>query len=251
MPRLLVLMGSGENSPAMVTPHQKILKSFGKDSVRLNLDTPYGFQENADELTERIRGYFNTNVGYEIKDVQARNTNANTVAEINNADWVFSGPGSPTYALKVWQSIGADKALADLLDRGALVLASAAAMSIGSKVMPVYEMYKVGEDPYWLDGLNLLEKAIGKKAAIIAHYNNTQGGNHDTRFCFAGERRFKVLESLLDSETGILGIDEHTGIAFDLDNQSAEVFGKGSVTYRLNGDEKVYPTKSVITNFFE
>ena len=251
MPRLLVLMGSGENSPAMVTPHQKILKSFGKDSVRLNLDTPYGFQENADELTERIRGYFNTNVGYEIKDVQARNTNANTVAEINNADWVFSGPGSPTYALKVWQSIGADKALADLLDRGALVLASAAAMSIGSKVMPVYEMYKVGEDPYWLDGLNLLEKAIGKKAAVIAHYNNTQGGNHDTRFCFAGERRFQVLESLLDSETGILGIDEHTGIAFDLDNQSAEVFGKGSVTYRLNGDEKVYPTKSVITNFFE
>lgn len=251
MPRLLVLMGSGENSPAMVTPHQKILKSFGKDSVRLNLDTPYGFQENADELTERIRGYFNTNVGYEIKDVQARNTNANTVAEINYADWVFSGPGSPTYALKVWQSIGADKALADLLDRGALVLASAAAMSIGSKVMPVYEMYKVGEDPYWLDGLNLLEKAIGKKAAIIAHYNNTQGGNHDTRFCFAGERRFKVLESLLDSETGIIGIDEHTGIAFDLDNQSAEVFGKGSVTYRSNGDEKVYPTKSVITNFFE
>ena len=251
MPRLLVLLGSGENSPAMVTPHQKILKSFGKDSVRLNLDTPYGFQENADELTERIRGYFNTNVGYEIKDVQARNTNANTVAEINHADWVFSGPGSPTYALKVWQSIGADKALADLLDRGALVLASAAAMSIGSKVMPVYEMYKVGEDPYWLDGLNLLEKAIGKKAAVIAHYNNTQGGNHDTRFCFAGERRFKVLESLLDSETGILGIDEHTGIAFDLDNQSAEVFGKGSVTYRSNGDEKVYPTKSVITNFFE
>ena len=251
MPRLLVLMGSGENSPAMVTPHQKILKSFGKDSVRLNLDTPYGFQENADELTERIRGYFNTNVGYEIKDVQARNINANTVAEINNADWVFSGPGSPTYALRVWQSIGADKALADLLDRGALVLASAAAMSIGSKVMPVYEMYKVGEDPYWLDGLNLLEKAIGKKAAVVAHYNNTQGGNHDTRFCFAGERRFKVLDSLLDSETGILGIDEHTGIAFDLDNQSAEVFGKGSVTYRLNGDEKVYPTKSVITNFFE
>ena len=59
------------------------------------------------------------------------------------------------------------------------------------------------------------------------------------------------MESLLDSETGILGIDEHTGIAFDLDNQSAEVFGKGSVTYRLNGDEKVYPTKSMIQNLFE
>ena len=252
MPRLLVLMGSGENSPAMVTPHQKILKAFGKDSVRLNLDTPYGFQENADELTERIRGYFNTNVGFEIKDVKARTKDANSVAdEIRSADWVFSGPGSPTYALNVWRATGADKALADLLDRGALVLASAAAMSIGSKVMPVYEMYKVGEDPFWLEGLNLLEKAIGKKAAIIAHYNNTQGGNHDTRYCFAGERRFKVLESQLDSDTGILGIDEHTGIAIDLDSQTAEVFGKGNVTYRLNGDEKVYPTKSMIQNLFE
>ena len=251
MPRLLVLMGSGENSPAMVTPHQKILKQFKKDSLRLNLDTPYGFQENADELTEKIRGYFATNVGYEIKDVKARNRNQFSIEEIEAADWVFAGPGSPTYALKVWQATGIDKALANLLDRGALVLASAAAMSIGSKVMPVYEMYKVGEEPYWLDGLNLLEKAIGKKAAVIAHYNNTQGGNHDTRFCFAGERRMKVLESQLDSETGILGIDEHTGIAIDLDNQSAEVFGKWNVTFRLNGDEKVYPTKTIITNLFE
>ena len=244
MPRLLVLMGSGENSPAMVTPHQKILKQFKKDSLRLNLDTPYEFQENAPEITEKIRGYFATNVGYEIK-------NSNSIDEIAAADWVFSGPGSPTYVLKNWQSTGIDKELANLLDRGALVLASAAAMSIGSKVMPVYEMYKVGEEPYWLDGLNLLEKAIGKKAAVIAHYNNTQGGNHDTRFCFAGERRMKVLESQLDSETGILGIDEHTGIAIDLDNQSAEVFGKWNVTFRLNGDEKVYPTKTIITNLFE
>ena len=251
MPRLLVLMGSGENSPAMVTPHQKILKQFKKDSVRLNLDTPYGFQENADELTAKIRGYFETNVGYEISDVKARNKVDFTVDEINSADWVFAGPGSPTYTLKVWQSTGIDNALANLLDRGALVLASAAAMSIGSKVMPVYEMYKVGEEPYWLDGLNLLEKAIGKKAAVIAHYNNTQGGNHDTRFCFAGERRMRILESQLDSDTGILGIDEHTGIAFDLDSQSAEVFGKGSVTYRLNGEEIVYPNKAIIENLFQ
>ena len=252
MARLLVLMGSGENSPAMVTPHQKILKTFNKDAKRINLDTPYGFQENADELTNRISGYFETNVGFKIEDIKHRDQNSKeTVAEIDAADWVFAGPGSPTYALKVWKATGADQALHKLLDRGAVVMASAAAMSLGYKVMPVYEMYKVGEDPYWLDGINLLEKATGIKAAVVAHYNNTQGGTHDTRYCFIGQRRMEILESMLEPGVGILGIDEHTGIAFDLDSQSAEVFGKGAVTFRKDGSEKVYPSKSVLTNLFE
>ena len=111
MPRLLVLMGSGENSPAMVTPHQKVLKGYGKNSIRLNLDTPYGFQENADELTTRIRGYFQTNVGYEIEDVRFRDLESDketVVSKIDQADWVFSGPGSPTYALRVWRETGVD-----------------------------------------------------------------------------------------------------------------------------------------------
>ena len=48
-------MGSGETSPTMVTPHQKILASLGKlNQLKLTiLDTPFGFQENADDLTEK------------------------------------------------------------------------------------------------------------------------------------------------------------------------------------------------------
>ena len=49
MSRFLALMGSGENSPIMVTPHQKIIKATGKDLNPINLSTPYGFQENKDE----------------------------------------------------------------------------------------------------------------------------------------------------------------------------------------------------------
>ena len=47
-------MGSGETSPTMVTPHQQILASMGKpDRLKLTiLDTPFGFQENSDDLTE-------------------------------------------------------------------------------------------------------------------------------------------------------------------------------------------------------
>ena len=84
----------------MVTPHQNILKKIGKNSKRINLDTPYGFQENADELTEKIRKYFEVNVGFPIEDVRLRNPQDKSVAEISNSDWVFSGPGSPTYALR-------------------------------------------------------------------------------------------------------------------------------------------------------
>jgi cyanophycinase-like exopeptidase len=235
MGRYLALMGSGENSPIMVTPHQKIIKGTGKDLNPINLNTPYSFQENKDELSAKIEKYFEVNVG----------TKITTSDEIDKANWVFAGPGSPTYNLKQWKKFEIDSKLNNLLERGSLVLASAAAMSIGNKVMPVYEMYRVGEDPYWVEGLNILENALGFKGAVIAHYNNTQGGTHDTRFCFVGERRMKVLENQLDPDIAILGIDEHTGISFDLDNGKAEVFGKGVITYKKGGLEKTFANKAI------
>ena len=241
MSRIFALMGSGENSPIMVTPHQKIIKSTGSNLNPINLNTPYGFQENIDELSAKIEKYFEVNVGTKIT------TSSAPIADIANASWVFAGPGSPTYTLRKWRESGIDKALIDLTSRGSLVLASAAAMSVGAKVMPVYEMYKVGEDPYWVDGLNILEAATGIKAVVIAHYNNAQGGTHDTRFCFAGEKRMKVLESQLDSDIAIIGVDEHTGIAFDLDAETVEVFGKGVFTFKKNGESKTFANKETIS----
>jgi cyanophycinase-like exopeptidase len=237
MTRILALMGSGENSPIMVTPHQKIIKSTGSNLNPINLNTPYGFQENIDELSAKIEKYFEVNVGTKIT------TSSDPLTDIASAGWVFAGPGSPTYTLRKWREIGVDKALIDLTSRGSLVLASAAAMSVGAKVMPVYEMYKVGEDPYWVDGLNILEAATGIKAAVIAHYNNAQGGTHDTRYCFAGEKRMNILRDLLPKDIGILGIDEHTGISFDLDSRSAEIYGKGLVTF----NEKTYANKDIVS----
>jgi len=239
--RFLALMGSGENSPIMVTPHQKIIKATGKDLNPINLSTPYGFQENKDELSAKIEKYFEVNVGTKIT------TSVNIEEDLAKASWVFAGPGSPTYNLKQWQSAGIHSLLQDVLNRGSVVLASAAAMSIGAKVMPVYEMYKVGDDPYWIDGFNLLESSTGIKAAIIAHYNNAQGGTHDTRFCFAGEKRMKVLEELLPADTAIIGIDEHTGIAFNLEDGSAEVFGKGLITFKTKSETKTFAGKETLS----
>ena len=104
MAKALVLMGSGETSPTMVTPHQNILR--GISGARLILDTPYGFQENADELTSKIQTYFDFNVGTKTEAVKLRSKYdgaadiATSIAAISKAEWVFTGPGSPTYALE-------------------------------------------------------------------------------------------------------------------------------------------------------
>ena len=97
-------------------------------------------------------------------------------------------------------------------------------------------MYKVGEDPHWLTGLNLLEHHTGMSAAVVPHFDNTEGANHDTRFCYIGEQRLRVLEGMLPSETFIIGVDGHTGVSFDLDTRVASVFGLGQMTIRHHGE---------------
>ena len=72
---------------------------------------------------------------------------------------------------------------------------SAAALTLGSHAVPVYEIYKVGADPEWVDGLDLLARAHRIAAAVIPHYDNKEGGTHDTRFCYLGEERLRALEA--------------------------------------------------------
>jgi hypothetical protein len=157
---------------------------------------------------------------------------AGAIAAIRESKWVFAGPGSPSYALSVWQETGLASHLDEVVTSGALVLASAAALTAGAYTIPVYEIYKVGQDPHWLPGLNILEHHIGLKAAVIPHFDNSEGGNHDTRFCYMGERRLRILEAQLPADCFILGVDEHTGVSFNIDSKTARVFGRGLMTVR-------------------
>jgi cyanophycinase-like exopeptidase len=239
MTRQIVVMGSGETSPTMVTPHQQIWSDSKADpNSTYFLDTPFGFQENVEELTSRISDYFANSVGIATKPIQLRRvaesaTNvASAVNQLRDAKWVFAGPGSPSYALKVWRETGVVQQLEKVLEQGALIFASAAALTLGTKTIPVYEIYKAGEDPYWLDGLNILQKFTGLDAVIVPHFDNAEGGTHDTRFCYMGERRLRLLESQLPESTFIIGIDEHTGVSFDLENETVKVFGRGKLTIR-------------------
>lgn len=237
-------MGSGETSPTMVTPHKEIwarnsnqVDGSGKNSAYF-LDTPFGFQENVEELTNRISEYFDKSVGIKAKPIILRKINespsviADAVTKLRDAKWVFAGPGSPSYALRVWRETGIYQQLEKTLESGSLVFASAAALTVGSKTIPVYEIYKAGEDPYWLEGLNIFGRFTGLDAVIVPHFDNAEGGTHDTRFCYMGERRLRILEEQLPESTFVIGIDEHTGVSFDIDTKTAHVFGRGKLTVR-------------------
>ena len=253
-PRILAIMGSGETAPTMAKVHRALFDHLGAGPVAATIiDTPYGFQENADELSARTVEFFGTSVGrtvavasYRSRDVDAV-TLATAVARIREAHYVMAGPGSPSYALRQWAGGPIPDALAGkLTGRGILTMASAAALTLGVVTIPVYEVYKVGEDPRWLEGLDLLGLATGLRAAVIPHYDNAEGGNHDTRFCYMGERRLRILERTLPEGVFILGIDSHTALVLDLERQTAEVSGLGGVTVRVDGRSTVFPSGSQV-----
>ena len=240
-PGLLVLMGSGETSPTMVEVHRSVVRRLGRAPEAILLDTPYAFQENAADISSRARRYFATSVGLEVR------TDAEPAA-LAEADWVFSGPGSPTFALGRWtgSDIGAGLRARVHLRSGATVLASAAACTAGAVAVPVYEIYKVGAAPHWLDGLDLLGP-LGLRVAVIPHYDNTEGGTHDTRYCYLGERRLAIMERELSGDMAVLGIDEHTAVVIDLRSESAEVCGRGGLTVRREGAQTFFPSGTMLS----
>ena len=77
--------------------------------------------------------------------------------------------------------------------------------------------------------------------AVIPHYDNAEGGTHDTRFCYLGERRLAAMEALLPDDGWVLGIDEHTALIVDLDAREATVTGRGVVTVRRRGASQQFP----------
>jgi hypothetical protein len=247
MTRLLAIMGSGETAPTMVKPHRQLFEQLDPNpGPAVLLDTPYGFQENADDISARAVEYFAASVGRKVEPVELRRVSGAdpvrteaALARLAAAGWVFAGPGSPTYALREWAGTDVPDLLADKLTHGGcVVFASAAALTLGRYTVPVYEVYKVGADPVWAQGLDLLGE-LGPDLAIIPHYDNAEGGTHDTRFCYLGERRLAMLEAQLPETGWVLGVDEHTGCVFDLDTGIASVIGNGVVTVRREGMSSV------------
>jgi hypothetical protein len=243
--RILAIMGSGETSPTMVTVHKALAARLGPGTPDAALlDAPYAFQENAADVSARATSYFAASVGLTVTTLSG----GVDPMRVRTADWVFAGPGSPSYALARWRGQPVGDALRDRVasGTGVTVLASAAAATVGLAAVPVYEIYKAGIDPHWLEGLNLLA-AVGLPVAVIPHYDNAEGGTHDTRFCYLGERRLAAMEPHLPAGAAVLGIDEHTAVILDLSAETAEVRGRGGLTIRRAGISTVLTAPVVVS----
>jgi len=268
----LTIMGSGETSPTMVKVHRDLFERLGPEPVpAVVIDTPFGFQENADELLARAQDYFRVSVGREFGVASLRTPDTSpdaAIARLQEARYVFAGPGSPSYALRVWRACAVPAVLAAKLTTGgeaggatgpggggsagggrgaAVTFASAAALTLGRVAVPVYEVYKVGAEPSWLEALDLVGAATSLSCAVIPHFNNAEGGTHDTRYCYLGERRLRVMEAQLAPGTWVLGVDEHTGVVFDLEARTVSVVGLGVMTVRVQGQATEVPAGTTMT----
>ena len=94
----LVIMGSGETAPTMVEVHRATLRAAGAGTSLL-LDTPYGFQENADDITEKAVAYFGRNVGRTVTPLVWRTRLEGAALDraltaVRTARSVFAGPAA-------------------------------------------------------------------------------------------------------------------------------------------------------------
>jgi peptidase E len=246
---MIVLMGSGELTATMVEVHKELLGRISGAPKAVFLDTPAGFQLNVDQISKKAQNYFQVHVQHALSVASFKSTETITPYEaeqayqsLRGADFVLIGPGSPTYAVHQWRQSSIPEILINRIKEGAcLVAASAAALTVGRFTLPVYEIYKVGQALHWVDGMDIL-KHFGFNLVVVPHWNNAEGGNHDTRFCFMGQPRFSQLASLLAEDVSILGLDEHTACILDFENDEAVIKGIGTVTLQRSGGEMVFDT---------
>ena len=246
-------MGSGETAPTMVRTHREIFADSLPGPAVL-VDTPFAFQNNRDDLVARTLLYFSQSLGRDLDvvrwppDDDDAAAGERSLALLDQACWAFAGPGSPTYALGQWRGSGVPAALVGVVRRGGtVVMGSAAALTLGTHTVPVYEIYKVGAAPTWVDGLDLLGQLCDIPVAVVPHYDNREGGGYDTRFCYLGESRLVLLEEQLPDDVGILGVDEHTAAVLDLEAGLMRVAGNGVVSVRRRGVTQTFAAGEDIT----
>jgi cyanophycinase-like exopeptidase len=238
-------MGSGELTGSMVEVHKSLLARLGPAAGAVFLDTPAGFQPNVEQIAAGAVEYFHRRVlkpmtlaSFKSRDHLSEVEKVVLLKKLRHADYILMGPGSPTYTVEQLRPTPIPAILVEHVRKGGcLVAASAAALTMGRFTLPVYEIYKVGQRLHWIEGLNILAH-FGINLTVIPHWNNSDGGNHDTNHCFMGRDRFARLRQLLKEPAAILGLDEHTACIIDLAAEVFGVHGKGEVVLLQGGQEQ-------------
>jgi hypothetical protein len=251
----IAFLGSGETSLAGGRIFEALARNIN-DPLRIALmETPAGFELNSAQVVGRVGDFMKARLqNYKpvVDAIPARKKGSafspddpEIVRPLLHANMIFMGPGSPTYAIRqlkgtlTWDVIRARHRLG-----ATLVFASAATISIGAHSLPVYEIYKVGQDVHMVDGLDLFSD-FGLHVSFIPHWNNADGGvDLDTSRCFIGMDRFAEWCELIPSENETIGLDEHTGLIMDFVSGLCEVSGVSSVSLVRAGSSEMFPSGS-------
>lgn len=237
----IAFLGSGETSLAGGRIFESLVRDLQSPLRIALMETPAGFELNSAQVVGRV-GEFMTSrlqnykpvidaVAARKKNSQFDPNNPDIIEPLFNANMIFMGPGSPTYAIRqlkdtlAWDVIRARHRLG-----ATLIFASAATISVGAHALPVYEIYKVGQDVHIVDGLNLFAD-FGLHLSFVPHWNNAEGGvDLDTSRCFIGMDRFAEWCRFLPGENLTVGLDEHTGIILDFEKGICEISGVSSIS---------------------
>ncbi len=245
----IAFLGSGETSQAGGRIFEQLARQIDGPLRIAVMETPAGFELNSALVAGRVADYMATrlqNYTPQIDIIPARKKNTpfspddlKILEPLLQANLIFMGPGSPTYAIrqlqnsKAWEIIRARHRLG-----ATLVFASAATVAIGQSALPVYEIYKVGMDVHVAQGLDLFAD-FNVPLSFVPHWNNAEGGaDLDTSRCFIGETRFKDWQTQIPKNHIIVGLDEHTGIIFNLNTGQASVMGVSAVTIQTQKSSK-------------
>src|SRR5829696_4578186 len=182
----IAFLGSGETSLAGGRIFEALARNINGPLRIALMDTPAGFELNLAQVVGRV-GEFMTSrlqnykpvidaVAARKKNSQFDPNNTDIIKPLLYANMIFMGPGSPTYAIRqlkdtmAWDVIRARHRLG-----ASLVFASAATISVGAHALPVYEIFKVGQDVHVVDGLNFFAD-FGLHVSLVPHWNNAEGG---------------------------------------------------------------------------
>jgi hypothetical protein len=250
---LIAFLGSGETSLAGGRIFESLARLMA-DPLRVAImETPAGFELNSAVVAGRVGDFLEARLqNYKpvVDVIPARKLgsefspdNPEILTPLLRANFIFMGPGSPTYAVRqlkntlAWDIIRARHRLG-----ATLVFASAATISVSAWALPVYEIYKVGDDVFANQGLNLFGD-FGLRLSFIPHWNNAEGGaDLDTSRCFIGMDRFVEWCNLIPSENTTIGLDEHTSLILDLEAGQCQVSGISSVSIVRDCDPEMYPS---------
>jgi hypothetical protein len=254
-PGKIAFLGSGETSLAGGRIFEALVRDLNEPLRIALMETPAGFELNSAQVVGRVGEFMASRLqNYKpiVDIVPARKKGSafspddpEVLKSLLYANLIFMGPGSPTYAIRqlkdtlAWDLIRARHRLG-----ASLIFASAATISVGAHALPVYEVYKVGQDIHVVDGLNFFGD-FGLHISFIPHWNNADGGvDLDTSRCFVGMDRFAEWCGMVPMENTTVGLDEHSGIILDFEKGTCEVSGVSSVSLVRECVPEMHPAGS-------